>query len=401
MKKALLLIATTIILFNMISLVSAAAIGVNKGEMNFLNVLRGGYAEDSVIISTDVTHNMTVDYRITGDIEGWVRFEPEELIMKNGNHAELTVIIEPPVDTSNGVYEGTIELLTSPLTNFGTAQMGSSILTAFSIKVSSEVTGRQVSSCRAAGFDIKDAEISYPLEFYSTIVNTGNVRISPDYVITIWDQEQKEVLFEYEFRTEEELLPTTTKTLYEQIDVDLDIGQYWAEVSSPDCGDVQLLTFNVVERGEIADKGELIRIEHPSWVKTGDIVPITASFRNMGTRYVATKLKGLITLEDNIIKIIDTDLLDVAPGQTVQLETFFSPKVPGKYEISLRALYNNKLTFEKQSLLNVNPSDEFSEELKKLQWKNTKSILLIIIVIIILLFLILIKKKKSRRKKIF
>jgi hypothetical protein len=224
MKKALLLIATTIILFNMISLVSAAAIGVNKGEMNFLNVLRGGYAEDSVIISTDVTHNMTVDYRITGDIEGWVRFEPEELIMKNGNHAELTVIIEPPVDTSNGVYEGTIELLTSPLTNFGTAQMGSSILTAFSIKVSSEVTGRQVSSCRAAGFDIKDAEISYPLEFYSTIVNTGNVRISPDYVITIWDQEQKEVLFEYEFRTEEELLPTTTKTLYEQIDVDLDIG---------------------------------------------------------------------------------------------------------------------------------------------------------------------------------
>ncbi len=130
-------------------------------------------------------------------------------------------------------------------------------------------------------------------------------------------------------------------------------------------------------------------------------MPITASFRNMGTRYVATKLKGLITLEDNIIKIIDTDLLDVAPGQTVQLETFFSPKVPGKYEISLRALYNNKLTFEKQSLLNVNPSDEFSEELKKLQWKNTKSILLIIIVIIILLFLILIKKKKSRRKKIF
>ena len=122
-------------------------------------------------------------------------------------------------------------------------------------------------------------------------------------------------------------------------------------------------------------------------------------FKNTGTRVESAKLKGTITLAGQIIKVIDTDAVDVSPGATVGLETFFNPKMPGQYIINVRVLYNNKLTFWKSSILNALPSEEFDKQIKGLRMKELSfMILLMVIAITILLLLILIKKKKRRKK---
>jgi hypothetical protein len=202
------------------------------------------------------------------------------------------------------------------------------------------------------------------------------------------------------FEAGNSILPTTREKIFEELeDVNLDIGQYWADISSPICKGNALVTFSIVEKGDIVDKGELMSVTNPLWVKTGDIVPIKAVFRNTGERYESAELKGTIKLADQIIKVIETDPLDVAPGETVTLETFFNPKMPGQYHINARVQYNNKLTFWKQSILNALESKAYEKRVRQQALKSWLQIGVIVIIIIILLLLILIKKKKKGKRK--
>ena len=53
----------------------------------------------------------------------------------------------------------------------------------------------------------------------------------------------------------------------------------------------------------------------------------------------------------SIEKVIDTDTYNVPPGQTARIETFFNPTEPGQYVVAGRVLYNNKLTFQKSTII--------------------------------------------------
>ncbi|MBU0471011.1 MAG: hypothetical protein KKF89_01015 [Nanoarchaeota archaeon] len=393
------IIIITCILLLLIPNVLGVAMGVNKAVLNFENVLRGGYAQDSIIISTDSSEDVGIEKIVSGDIEKWVRFEQEELIVNMNNAGILTVIIEPPEDTAVGSYEGELRLLTTPIINTRSGNIGSAIRTSFMIKIEVQVTGDEIISCTAGGFNIKDAEITFPLEFTASVKNSGNVRIKPDFEVDIWNQDQTQLLSTRKFSYLEDILPTTTKNLnYEIEEVNLDTGQYWADVKSPLCGQTGLITFSILEKGEIVDKGELLSIKNDLWVKIGDIVPIKAVFKNTGSRVESVKLKGTIKLAGQIIKVVDTDPLDVKPGQTAELEAFFNPKMAGQYIIDLRVLYNNKLTFSKGSILNALPSEEFDQRIKQQSVKAWTQVIIILIMIGILFMLIKIKKKKRTKK---
>ncbi|MFC2134928.1 hypothetical protein ACFLTH_09945 [Bacteroidota bacterium] len=395
MKRQIIIFLLVVVLQSL--MVNAAVIGVSKASLSFDNVLKFGYAEDFLIVSTDVSDDIGIEKQVSGDIESWIRFQPEDVVINVENPAKLTVIIEPPEDVANGLYEGEIKLITTPVIQAQSGRFGSSIRTSFIIKVGVEITGDEIISCTAGGFSIDDAEITYPLIFSASVKNNGNVRIKPDFEIDIWDRDQTELLKTVRFTHGVDILPTTTSVITREIEnTNLDTGQYWAEIKSPMCGENVLDTFSIVEKGEIVDKGELLSIKNPFWVKVGDIIPIEAVFKNTGTRVESAKLKGTIKLAGQIIKVIDTDAVDVAPGETVSLETFFNPKMPGQYIINARVLYNNKLTFWKSSILNALPSEEFEKRISGLRIKELSfTILLIVIIVIILLLLILIKKLRK------
>ena len=105
------------------------------------------------------------------------------------------------------------------------------------------------------------------------------------------------------------------------------------------------------------------------------------------------------SLDGNIEKIIDTDSVDVLTKETAEIITYFQPEKPGRYEISGRILYNNKMSFEKGSIMVVLPSPEYEEEMKKRGRISYKSFIPFVILIIIFIFLIMIKRKRGKKKK--
>lgn len=390
MKLIFILVAILIIP----SFVTAVGISVTKAILNYDNVLKGGYAEDVLYVSTDAPFDIPLSYELLGDIANWTSVEPDlnspntTIFISNTNYQPIRVLIKPPADTPSGTYTGDVRLITGAINKPG-GQYGSQLLAAFMIRVTIQVTGTEYLSCSGGGVYIKDTEVGSPLEYFMTVSNGGNIRVRPTASIDIWNQDQTKLLLtkQLDFNNME-VLPTTNQAFANTFTNTLRVGQYWAYVTVSPCGNSQLTTFNVYEKGSIVDSGELIRIDNKPWAKIGEVVPIVATFKNTGQRTVSAKFKGVIVAENKIIETIDSEFYDFAPGQTGNITVYFTPKRYGQYFISGRVLYNNKLSFEKGSVLNVN---EGVEEIG-VNWAYI--LILIIIIITILLLLIRIRKKK-------
>ena len=154
-------------------------------------------------------------------------------------------------------------------------------------------------------------------------------------------------------------------------------------------------TFSVLEKGGIADKGDFVDIYTKPWIYTNETSQLIAKFQNTGSRSVTAKLKGVIRNENQIVQIVDTEELLVPSGGSADFDVFFTPEVPGRYTFSGRVLYNNKLTFEKGAVINVNPAPEQALA-KKIKW--IPLIIYVIIISTILFFIRKILKEKRKRR---
>lgn len=378
-------------------LVEATVIGANKGVINYDNVLKEGYAQEYVTLTTDTDFNLSITYEIEGEISDWIRLEPSEqpFFISKENQQRVAVIVEPPEDVRNQEYRGSIRFLTGALAG-PEGQFGTAVRAAINIRLGVEIVGQEIVGCRVGGFQLEDVEEGYPLEFYAVVTNEGNVRIKPEFILEFWNQDQSELIETFRFTVNNSILPTVQERIFHSLEHDLDIGQYWVKVSTPLCGDAGsgFLTVSVIERGGVSDKGELIRIENEPWAKVGSIIPIDAVFKNLGNRVVSAKFKGTITSGDEIFKIINTDSLDVAPGETVNLRTYFNPVQAGQYLINGRVLYNKKLTFERGSVLNVNPTGKPPSK----RGFNWSAVLVVLIIVIFILIFLVLRRKKSLTK---
>jgi len=371
-------------------------IGVNKGTLSFTDVLQNGYAQDSVLVTTDSISPITGTYQLEGDIADWLRVEPNDTSFNfSRDHPyKLTIIAEPPPDAQLKEYTGGVRVLTGEVARTSGGLIGTSTRAAFFIRLTLGVTGTERKACVLGGVRIKDTEVGQPYEFVATVQNKGNVRIRPRFNITVYDQSQTRTVQQASAAMDHDILPTVSETFTTSIAHRLPAGQYWARVRS-ECGESPLLTFDVLERGGIADKGELVRVEAKPWAKTGEIIPVHAIFANLGSRTVGAKFKGTITTRSTppkLVKTIDTDTYNVPAGQTASIETFFNPTEPGQYIVAGRVLYNGKLTYQKSTIINVQGPLLIAA-------KSFGGPLLLIIILIILLLLFIIRKRRRASRR--
>lgn len=373
-------------------------IGVNKGRLSFEEVLQNGYAEEYVEVVTESETPILGTYQFEGDIAPWLRVEPpdQNFTFSSGNPHKMKVIIEPPTDARLEQYSGGLRVLTGDIGRSTGGKIGTATRAAFLIRIGLGVTGTESLECRVGGVRIQDTEEGQPSDFIASVSNRGNVRIKPVFIVEIFDQYQTELLKNITLEMEDEILPTATDEYVTQLFHELPAGQYWARVRTPLCRGTSLLTFDVFEPGGIVDKGELIRIEAAPWAETGEILPIKAIFRNMGSRTVSARFKGTVTTREGgeLVKVIDTDPINVLLGETKELETFFNPTIPGQYIVAGRVYYNKKLTFQKSTVINVN-----GYPLEAVSNYGGLFILIFIIIIVILFLLILIAKKRKRKQR--
>ncbi|HLD87133.1 MAG TPA: hypothetical protein VJB12_03635 [Candidatus Nanoarchaeia archaeon] len=368
----------------------AISIGISPGRVQFSGVLRDGYAERTVTITTNSEETLNGHFKPGGDLGEWISFSPNttQIRFSKGSPYKLTIKIQPPSDIPTGNYSGFIEFVTDTVGDVE-GRAGGVVKAAVTLIVNAEVSGDQRIECRAGGFFVKDAEQGFPLELGVTVINDGNVRLSPTISFDVWDQLQQKVLLSTELKGDE-VLPTTQRSLMEQVSHSLPIGQYWATIRAQECDTQDLVTFTMVEKGGIADSGALLAIINKPFITLGETVEILATFENSGQRAVSAQFKGAIRKDDSIVKLIETSELIVPAGQKVDIPILFTPFEAGRYVVSGRVVYNKKLTFEKNSVINVSPREE--EE------RSWLPLLLYLIIIITIVFLLR-KIVRERRRR--
>lgn len=379
--------------------VTAVSIGVTPSNIEYRGVLKGGYAEDYVTITTGSVEPLFGHFEADGQMQSWLSFEPNTTTFNasRDNPYKLKIKVEPPEDTRNGQYTGTLIIYADYVGSIA-GRAGGFVKAAVGLNLKTFITGDERIACRAGGFNFDNIEVNEPLRLRLRVINDGNVRISPEISFDIWDQFQENLLITDSAETKE-ILPTSEEVISLIFSSkNLDIGQYWANIKVDECATSEKLTFNVVEKGGIADSGILEEIRNKAWANTNEQIEIRAKFRNSGQRTVSAKFKGNIKLDNKVVKVIETDEITVPQGESTEFVEYFTPKLAGRYITSGRVVYNNKLTFEKSSVLNVN---DVIEEPTKQRKFNLISLLIYLVIIITIIFILRKIVKEKHKKKPF
>lgn len=379
--------------------VYGVGIGLTPAKINITDVLRGGYAEASIKISTDSENNVSITRSVDdSEIKDWLSFEPVgNYIITKSSPLRLKVIVNPPSDIRNGVYRGRIRFSVGASGKFE-GSTGSIAIAAVASDLFINIVDTEILKCTMLGASATNVEKGDDAEFIVNIKNEGNVRFKPKINIDIWDQSQENIIKTIEYG-ETEVKPTIKQDIVVGMSTkNLNIAQYWAEVSAEECGQTKLLTFDVMERGTITTSGVLLAIKNKVWSYVGEIITITAVFQNTGQKKVSAKFKGNIKLDNQLIEILESEELDVGVGEIAEFIMHFTPENPGRYKVNGRFFYDKKQTFEGGSIINVNPKgfDPVTGKYIEDKSKTSNKAYLISIIIIILVMFIMIKRKRKK-----
>jgi hypothetical protein len=381
-----------IIFITFLSFVSSVNIGVSPASTYFNNVLRGGYAEKIVTITIDSAEPTKVSLAPRGDIAEWLSFKETEFEVSKNKPYYLKIIMQPPIDIPNGNYSGFLRITTASKGSGVEGQATGIVNAALDLYLEVDITDVEYSSCRAWNYQVESAEKGDDIIFKMNIYNEGNIRLSPTIKIDVWDQERTEIVKQLEF-SDEIVIPTTEKELEVKMDSsDLEIGQYWAEVTSIECYSSETLTFDVLEEGALKAQGVLLRVTSPPWILVGDTTLIEALFENTGEKTVNARFKGEISLGNKIVQILESESSSVGIGELETFKFYFTPKTEGTYIVTGIVLYDGKRTFEKSTVINV--------ERGGFIWSKLKMPLIYLLLIIAISYLAYRIKKEKKKNKI-
>jgi hypothetical protein len=340
---------------------SASAIGVSPGMIAFDKLVKGGYAEKTLTISTAGNQDLVMKIEAGGAIKDWLTFEPgdREILLPQKSAKDILVKINVPNTVRNGQYDGTVIISTINKAEGGSTS-GASFMAGLIVKVQLTVTGEEVSGYEVKSISVKDTEQNYPVDFVITIENTGNVVITPKLHFAILSNERKETgkVMDY---SETTIMPTTSKQFTVKMPTKgMDLGAYYAKVTS-DLGHEQTLFFQILAPGTLAIQGDLEQLAlNKIWVKPGETVKSEAKFKNTGELFIdSAKLKGEVYLMDpqygtkELIEVFEGDVMSVPIGQDVSLTAYFTPQKSGRYSIEGYVIYAGKRTDVKSTVLNV------------------------------------------------
>ncbi len=372
LKKLSLPILFIFLLSLLSSSAHAGGFAVSPGKMYFNKVLRGGYAQQEIYLYNPEDRISDIEISVEGPFADWLYFDPGKKfsIPKKGSRY-IKTHIEPPADMANGIYEGSINILSRPRRIPTIDGHGMSLETAISLKVFIEITGEQIIRYKVKNIAVQSVEEGYTIPFSITGINNGNVKVSPKVQIDIYNWD-KSLLMESDNFTLAETLPTTEKTYSLNISSKgLREGQYWTNVSvfvAANRVENKLLTFDIMKKGSLTRRGELINIKTGNpWIKVGDVARVDAVFKNTGQISTNAKFKGEVYINEVLIETLESDELEVPIGKTVNLTAYYTPQNPGRYTINGVVYYSGKMTYEKGTIINVSPTEKLSGSVNSLE----------------------------------
>ncbi|MCF7910310.1 hypothetical protein K9L16_01405 [Candidatus Pacearchaeota archaeon] len=333
----------------LLNFLSAANIGISPASINFNNVLRGGYAEKIVVVSSDSETPVPVILKPRGDISEWLNFSSEEFFVSRNEPYLLKISVLPPEDIPNGNYSGFLRVEVGSSGESIEEHAVGIIKSSIDLAISVGVTDVEIVRCVASSLKVSSAEEGDDIILKMNVENEGNVRLNPRVVFDVWDFDKITVLNSEEFFGDT-ILPSTEEELEFRINSNnLEPGQYWSDVYVPECLTDQTLTFDILKEGALSVRGVLLNILTADYVVVGETTKIIANFKNTGEKEVDAQFKGQITRDGKIVEILESDVFKVPVSSLEVFNLYFTPQKQGKYVVSGRILYDGKKTFELSS----------------------------------------------------
>ena len=331
-----------------------AGIGVSPPTLSYEKVLKGGTAQEQFTIFNSADADVYYDVRVEGN--DWFSFEPNPPVkVPAKGSVKVNAIVNPPGDTANGVYNCTVYVEPSEVNVTGGEGAVMGILPAIGITTSVEITGEQILSGNVYKISVENNEIDKPIRFKIGFANTGNVRAEPETSINILkDEKALETL-----KKSDEIIPGEAKEITAEW-IGKDVGEYGSNVKVTLNGELlseRSLKFDVLERGALRCKGEIVEIKAPKEVSVGKPAKIEVGFKNTGSIALEAKIKGDVILNRELVKVIESEPVLIEVGETALLTAYLNPEKSGNYLIDGDVIYEGKKAAMNQITISVKSAE--------------------------------------------
>ncbi|VVB54327.1 Uncharacterised protein [uncultured archaeon] len=343
---------------------SETSLGAGPSTVGFLRMVGGGYSEGVVTVSTAGAEWLNVSSHVDGAVKDWLVIEgvgvDGSFLLGPGGRTDLNVVVRLPDNVSVGNYSGTILLQGRPVNRVeGDITVGAGVV----LSVVVEVVGDVVRSYSLGLVSVRDVESGSLVEFVVPVLNTGNVPVTPQVDVVVFDELGKDAVSVRSYGNTEVKASRTERIIVSIPSGDLSVGKYRADVSA-DGGQMQEIFFDVLDVGAFSLKGELNEVRSDRiWSSVGDRVRLAAFFRNNGVLPIeGAVFRGdayLINEQDGSrvpAGKVESGVLNVSGGETAVLVSYFSPESVGRYIVRGRVFYGGAGTRSRDVILNVNGS---------------------------------------------
>lgn len=368
---------------------SVAGVGVSPPTLSYEKVLKGGTAQEQFTIFNSADVDVYYDIRVEGN--DWFSFEPSPPVkVPAKGSVRVNAIVNPPGDTANGVYNCTVYVEPSEVnvTEGEGAVMG--ILPAIGLTTSIEITGEQILDGNVYKISVESNEIGKPIRFKIGFANTGNVRAKPETSINILkDAKATETL-----KKSDEIIPGEAKEITLEW-TGGDVGDHTAKVNVLLDGDLlseKALKFEVLERGALRCKGEIVDVKAPKVASVGMPAKIEVGFKNTGSIALQAKIKGDVILNRELVEVMESEPVLIDVGETETLTAYLNPEEPGDYLIDGDVIYEGKKAEMNQITISVKAEEAGGMYMDIIMLSG------LVLIVALILVLIYVTKKKRLKK---
>jgi uncharacterized membrane protein len=314
--------------------------GVVPASIVIDNLLKGSSNPRSIRIINSGDEPVTYKLNATGSIASWVTFYPNQSLITPVTtvsvlqRQEVFVLFTIPEDVANGDYTGTINVETLP-TNASENMTGSPVILSFPVNVLLTVTGTQILTGDIRDITTKNVEVGQPLSIFIDFTNTGNVIATPHIKVNITRENYPIAQINYK----ETSIPVEKGDIIEVTwnTSNRESGNYDANVTVMLEDEIiaqTTLNFNLLPRGTLTRKGELLNLSYTGQPTPGSTIKILALFKNTGKIETNAKFMAEVYRDGSIVDVIESEEEPTVKIQeTYQFTSLLTLKEAGRYEI--------------------------------------------------------------------
>jgi len=369
MKYQIKTIISLLSLFGIIvsaTTVQGAILGVGPNYIILKDALRGvePYQEILFIYNED-NENHTIKLNPTGEVRSWTTFyeysnttKPiNSTFVRNNSYKMIICKILIPGDTSNGVYNGTIEVSAKATQVNASTQNTSQVELILPILVSINVTGKQNVNLSVVETRVDEVEINFPSQIYIKFKNEGNVRASPNVEVLITKDGRYIDEISSTTHSFPDILPGTIKTYTMDWNTTGKIsGNYNANITITLGNNViyqDNIDFQLFPPGTFTRNGTLLSIAYEGDLKKGAVLKIIATFVNTGEVDTTAKFLGEVYRDGQLIETLESVEKTVRKFQEKPFESYLTLAEDGRYQVRGHILYEGSESNTKELTFDV------------------------------------------------